>query len=109
MYREEKVISLEVCMNPELLQDTLEEQGLVCASQSTSLFYAIDIFFFVYQIKMDLIIFVSDTYCLFLNFFLLRCFMFADLPWYQQKIAATLFAAPPTSTYEEVTFSHYFT
>lgn len=35
--------------------------------------------------------------------------MFADLPWYQQKIAATLFAAPPTSTYEEVTFSHYFT
>lgn len=29
------------------------------------------------------------------------CFMFADLPWYQQKIAATLFAAPPTSTYEE--------
>ncbi|XP_060778492.1 regulator of microtubule dynamics protein 1 [Neoarius graeffei] len=29
------------------------------------------------------------------------CFAFAELPWYQQKIAAVLFASPPTSTYEE--------
>ncbi|OXB75857.1 UNVERIFIED_CONTAM: hypothetical protein H355_016612 [Colinus virginianus] len=30
------------------------------------------------------------------------CYSFAELPWYQRKIAAVLFAAPPTSTYEEV-------
>ncbi|OXB69377.1 hypothetical protein ASZ78_004867 [Callipepla squamata] len=29
------------------------------------------------------------------------CYSFAELPWYQRKIAAVLFAAPPTSTYEE--------
>ncbi|XP_021244458.1 regulator of microtubule dynamics protein 1 isoform X3 [Numida meleagris] len=29
------------------------------------------------------------------------CYSFAELPWYQRKIAAMLFAAPPTSTYEE--------
>ncbi|KAM9308411.1 regulator of microtubule dynamics protein 1 [Gastrophryne carolinensis] len=29
------------------------------------------------------------------------CYMFADLPWYQSKIAAALFAAPPSSTFEE--------
>lgn len=29
------------------------------------------------------------------------CFVFADLPWYQQKIAAVVFATPPSSTYEE--------
>ncbi|XP_029634856.1 regulator of microtubule dynamics protein 1 isoform X1 [Octopus sinensis] len=29
------------------------------------------------------------------------CFMFADMPWYQQKVASALFATPPTSTYEE--------
>nr|KAG5703427.1 hypothetical protein BaRGS_022476 [Batillaria attramentaria] len=29
------------------------------------------------------------------------CFLFADMPWYQRKIAAALFATPPTSSYEE--------
>ncbi|KAI5606453.1 regulator of microtubule dynamics protein 1 [Silurus asotus] len=29
------------------------------------------------------------------------CFAFAELPWYQRKVAAVLFASPPTSTYEE--------
>ena len=28
--------------------------------------------------------------------------MFADMPWYQKKIAGALFATPPTSSYEEV-------
>lgn len=32
----------------------------------------------------------------------LRCFSFAELPWYQQKVAAIIFSSPPTSTYEEV-------
>ena len=32
-----------------------------------------------------------------------RCFVFADLPWYQQKAASVIFATPPTSTYQEVT------
>ncbi|RXN00825.1 Regulator of microtubule dynamics protein 1 [Acipenser ruthenus] len=31
----------------------------------------------------------------------LWCFAFAELPWYQRKIAAMLFASPPSSTYEE--------
>ncbi|MGH0166262.1 UNVERIFIED_CONTAM: hypothetical protein FKN15_002658 [Acipenser sinensis] len=31
----------------------------------------------------------------------LWCFAFAELPWYQRKIAAILFASPPSSTYEE--------
>ncbi|MBN3302458.1 RMD1 protein, partial [Amia calva] len=31
----------------------------------------------------------------------LWCFAFTELPWYQHKIAAMLFASPPTSTYEE--------
>ena len=34
-----------------------------------------------------------------LNF---RCFVFADMPWYQQKIASVVFATPPTSSYKEV-------
>ncbi|TRY91055.1 hypothetical protein DNTS_035777 [Danionella cerebrum] len=29
------------------------------------------------------------------------CFAFADLPWYQRKVAGVIFASPPTSTYEE--------
>ncbi|XP_023243216.1 regulator of microtubule dynamics protein 1-like [Centruroides sculpturatus] len=29
------------------------------------------------------------------------CYSFADLPWYQRKIASVIFASPPTSTYEE--------
>ncbi|KJE96333.1 microtubule-associated protein [Capsaspora owczarzaki ATCC 30864] len=29
------------------------------------------------------------------------CFTFADMPWYQRKIAATLFATPPSATYDE--------
>lgn len=29
------------------------------------------------------------------------CFAFADLPWYQRKVAAVIFATPPTSTFEE--------
>lgn len=29
------------------------------------------------------------------------CFSFADLPWYQRKIASVIFATPPTSSYEE--------
>lgn len=32
----------------------------------------------------------------------LRCFAFAELPWYQRKVAAIIFSSPPTSTYEEV-------
>lgn len=32
----------------------------------------------------------------------LRCFAFAELPWYQRKVAALIFSSPPTSTYEEV-------
>lgn len=31
-----------------------------------------------------------------------RCFAFAELPWYQRKMAAVIFATPPTATYEEV-------
>ncbi|XP_006634393.1 regulator of microtubule dynamics protein 1 [Lepisosteus oculatus] len=31
----------------------------------------------------------------------LWCFAFAELPWYQHKIAAMIFASPPSSTYEE--------
>lgn len=34
--------------------------------------------------------------------FSLRCFAFAELPWYQRKVAALIFSTPPTSTYEEV-------
>uniref|UniRef100_A0A8C4HJA3 Regulator of microtubule dynamics protein 1 n=1 Tax=Dicentrarchus labrax TaxID=13489 RepID=A0A8C4HJA3_DICLA len=30
------------------------------------------------------------------------CFAFAELPWYQRKVAAVIFSSPPTSTYEEV-------
>ncbi|NXU17172.1 RMD1 protein, partial [Pardalotus punctatus] len=33
------------------------------------------------------------------------CYSFAEMPWYQRKIAATLFATPPTSTFQEVHFS----
>ncbi|XP_041817008.1 regulator of microtubule dynamics protein 1 [Chelmon rostratus] len=29
------------------------------------------------------------------------CFAFTELPWYQRKVAAVIFASPPTSTYEE--------
>ncbi|XP_076330899.1 regulator of microtubule dynamics protein 1-like isoform X3 [Tachypleus tridentatus] len=29
------------------------------------------------------------------------CYTFADLTWYQRKLAAIVFATPPTSTYEE--------
>jgi tetratricopeptide (TPR) repeat protein len=29
------------------------------------------------------------------------CFLFADMAWYQRKIAAVVFASPPTATYEE--------
>ncbi|XP_073344940.1 regulator of microtubule dynamics protein 1 [Pagrus major] len=29
------------------------------------------------------------------------CFAFAELSWYQRKVAAVIFASPPTSTYEE--------
>lgn len=29
------------------------------------------------------------------------CFAFAELPWYQHKVAAVLFKSPPQSTYEE--------
>ncbi|XP_074997663.1 regulator of microtubule dynamics protein 1 isoform X5 [Calonectris borealis] len=31
------------------------------------------------------------------------CYSFAEMPWYQRKIAATLFATPPTSTFQENT------
>lgn len=34
--------------------------------------------------------------------FCARCYSFAEMPWYQRKIAAMLFATPPTSTYQEV-------
>uniref|UniRef100_A0A8C3KNW7 Regulator of microtubule dynamics protein 1 n=1 Tax=Calidris pygmaea TaxID=425635 RepID=A0A8C3KNW7_9CHAR len=30
------------------------------------------------------------------------CYSFAEMPWYQRKIAATLFATPPTSTFQEL-------
>ncbi|XP_062986977.1 regulator of microtubule dynamics protein 1 isoform X2 [Elgaria multicarinata webbii] len=29
------------------------------------------------------------------------CYTFAEMPWYQSKIAAVLFSTPPSSTYEE--------
>lgn len=29
------------------------------------------------------------------------CYVFADMPWYQRKIASVLFATPPTATYED--------
>ncbi|XP_059182997.1 regulator of microtubule dynamics protein 1 [Centropristis striata] len=29
------------------------------------------------------------------------CFAFAELPWYQRKVAAVIFASPPAATYEE--------
>ncbi|XP_003219583.1 regulator of microtubule dynamics protein 1 [Anolis carolinensis] len=29
------------------------------------------------------------------------CYTFAEMPWYQRKIAAVLFSTPPSSTYEE--------
>ncbi|GIY61706.1 regulator of microtubule dynamics protein 1 [Caerostris darwini] len=29
------------------------------------------------------------------------CFTFAEMPWYQRKVASAIFASPPTSTYEE--------
>ncbi|XP_034067843.1 regulator of microtubule dynamics protein 1 [Gymnodraco acuticeps] len=29
------------------------------------------------------------------------CFTFAELPWYQRKVAAVIFSSPPVSTYEE--------
>ncbi|XP_054564682.1 regulator of microtubule dynamics protein 1 isoform X2 [Eptesicus fuscus] len=29
------------------------------------------------------------------------CYTFAEMPWYQRRIASMLFAAPPSSTYEE--------
>ncbi|XP_063780109.1 regulator of microtubule dynamics protein 1-like isoform X2 [Pseudophryne corroboree] len=32
----------------------------------------------------------------------LWCYTFADLPWYQVKIASALFAAPPSSSFEEL-------
>ncbi|KAK3086733.1 hypothetical protein FSP39_022606 [Pinctada imbricata] len=34
------------------------------------------------------------------------CFVFADLAWYERKLAAALFATPPTATYSEAL--HYF-
>ncbi|XP_030880738.1 regulator of microtubule dynamics protein 1 [Leptonychotes weddellii] len=30
-----------------------------------------------------------------------RCYTFAEMPWYQRRIAKMLFATPPSSTYEE--------
>uniref|UniRef100_A0A8C5V8Q1 Regulator of microtubule dynamics protein 1 n=1 Tax=Microcebus murinus TaxID=30608 RepID=A0A8C5V8Q1_MICMU len=30
------------------------------------------------------------------------CYTFAEMPWYQRRIAQVLFATPPSSTYEEV-------
>uniref|UniRef100_A0A452FMF0 Regulator of microtubule dynamics protein 1 n=1 Tax=Capra hircus TaxID=9925 RepID=A0A452FMF0_CAPHI len=30
-----------------------------------------------------------------------RCYTFAEMPWYQRRIAKVLFATPPSSTYEE--------
>ena len=35
-------------------------------------------------------------------FFPYRCYTFAEMPWYQRRIAKVLFATPPSSTYEEV-------
>ncbi|XP_038147968.1 regulator of microtubule dynamics protein 1 [Cyprinodon tularosa] len=29
------------------------------------------------------------------------CYAFAELPWYQRKVAAVIFSSPPTSTFEE--------
>ena len=31
--------------------------------------------------------------------------MFADLPWYQKKVASVVFATPPSSSYDEVLYS----
>ena len=35
-------------------------------------------------------------------FSLLRCFTFAEMGWVTRQLAATLFASPPSSTYDEV-------
>ena len=35
-------------------------------------------------------------------FVLDRCFTFADMGWVTRNLAATLFASPPTSNYDEV-------
>uniref|UniRef100_A0A4X1UF51 Regulator of microtubule dynamics protein 1 n=1 Tax=Sus scrofa TaxID=9823 RepID=A0A4X1UF51_PIG len=37
------------------------------------------------------------------------CYTFAEMPWYQRRIAKMLFAAPPSSTYEEKCFSFFYT
>uniref|UniRef100_M3YHJ1 Regulator of microtubule dynamics protein 1 n=1 Tax=Mustela putorius furo TaxID=9669 RepID=M3YHJ1_MUSPF len=31
----------------------------------------------------------------------IKCYTFAEMPWYQRRIAKVLFATPPSSTYEE--------
>ena len=36
---------------------------------------------------------------------MLRCFTFAEMGWVTRQLAATLFASPPSSTYDEVRFS----
>ncbi|KAK3718981.1 hypothetical protein QZH41_013147, partial [Actinostola sp. cb2023] len=33
------------------------------------------------------------------------CFTFADMPWYQQTLAAAIFATPPESSYQEVSLA----
>lgn len=40
--------------------------------------------------------------CIMLSIFPCRCYTFAEMPWYQRRIAKVLFANPPSSTYEEV-------
>ena len=31
-----------------------------------------------------------------------RCYGVAEVPWYQRKVAAVIFATPPSATYDEV-------
>lgn len=40
--------------------------------------------------------------CVKVMLFPCRCYTFAEMPWYQRRVARMLFAAPPSSTYEEV-------
>ena len=35
-----------------------------------------------------------------------RCYSVSDVPWYQKKIAAVVFATPPYSTFKEVSPAH---
>lgn len=80
------LIELAVCLQFWLLEPTI----------MTSSFY-------VQQQFWDCCLKTSEMWRVDINVaFSFRCYSFAEMPWYQRKIAATLFATPPTSTFQEV-------